>query len=130
MANIPLTALVVAWWLLVAAVVIQVVPAPVASSPRPAGALAPGQRARIHQPGMPDWPIPVEREAFDEFSRGTQESDEDAIDRAFAISAWIPVEHGQAVMVIEIDGDAVRVELLDGRQVGRRGWVKARNLRP
>ena len=72
----------------------------------------------------------VERAAFDAFRRGAGESDEDAIDRAFAISAWLPVEHGQAITVIEIDGEAWHVELLEGQHAGRRGWLKARNLRP
>jgi hypothetical protein len=129
-ATIAFTALVVTWWLLIAGVITQVAPAPAASSPGRLHGLAPGQRARIHQPGIPHWPIPVEREAYDEFYRGTREGDEDAIDRAFAISEWLPVEHGQAVMVIEVDGETVHVELLEGQHADRRGWVKARNLRP
>jgi len=129
-AKITLTALVMIWWLLIAGVIIHVAPAPAASSPGPLKGSAPGQRARIHQPGIPHWPIPVEREAFDDFQRGTRESDEDAIDRAFAISEWIPVEHDQAVVVIEVGREAVHVELLEGQHAGRRGWLQARNLRP
>jgi hypothetical protein len=124
------TALVVTWWLLIAGVIIQVAPSPAASSPSTLSSPTPGQRARIHQPGIPHWPIPVEREAFDQFSRGTRESDEDAIDRAFKISDWMPVEHGQAVVIIEVDGEAVHVELLEGPNVGHRGWLRPRNLRP
>ena len=129
-AAFAFTALVVTWWLLIAGLIIQVVPTPAASSPGPLNGPAPGHRARIHQPGIPHWPIPVEREAFDEFQRGMRESDEDAIDRAFTVSEWLPVEHGQAVMVIEIDGEAVHVELLEGTHVGRQGWLKPRNLYP
>lgn len=128
-AALAFTALVVIWWLLLAALITQVMPAPAASSPRPGGRIAPGQRARIHQPGIPHWPIPVERDAFDELQRGTRESDQDAIDHAFEISAWLPVEHGDAVQVVDVDGEAVQIELLEGRQAGRRGWLKPSNLR-
>jgi hypothetical protein len=129
-AKIALTALVVTWWLLIAGVISHLSPSPAASSPGPLNGIAPGQRIRIDQPGIPHWPIPIEREAYDEFNRGARESDEDAIDLAFAISEWMPVEHDQAVLVVEVDGESVHVELLEGPHAGRRGWLKTRNLRP
>jgi hypothetical protein len=121
---------VVTWWLLIAGLMVQVAPAPAASSPGPLNDPVPEQRARIHQPGIPRWPIPDEREAFDELSHGTLEGDEDAIDRAFEISDWIPVEHGEAVVIVDVDGGDAHVELLEGQHAGRRGWLRARNLRP
>ena len=35
----------------------------------------------------------------------------------------------QAVRIVEVDGEANEVELLQGRNVGRRGWLKTRHLR-
>jgi hypothetical protein len=87
-----------------------------------------GEVARLYQPGMPYWPIPVERQAFDEYQRGSRESDEGAIEHAFAAFEWFEVAHGQAVRVVEVEGEAVQVELLDGQNAGRRGWLKPRHL--
>ena len=122
------TVIVVSWWVLIAAVTVQTLPAPVASASTARTALAVGQTARVHLPGM-DWlPIPVERAAFDESQRGFRESDEDAIEHAFTAYEWIRISHAQAVRVITIDGETIEIELLDGGYVGRRGWVKLRQL--
>ena len=86
-----------------------------------------GWTARIHQPGIPGWPIRVERRAYDEYYLGVQEVDDDHVFTAFE---WIAVEHHQAVRIIEIDGEAHHVELLDGQNVGRSGWLKTRHLGP
>jgi hypothetical protein len=86
--------------------------------------------ARIKQPGIPNWPIPVERAAFDTYYRGARESDETAIDAAFEMSEWIEVSDRQPVRIVQVDGEAVQVELVDGAFAGRRGWVKPRHLAP
>ena len=125
-----LLAAVVVWWLVVAGAVVLSLPGPAASASPTPGALAPGQRARIRQPGIPHWPIPVTRYAFDTFQRGALESDETAIDEAFEVSEWFAVEHGQAVRVVTVDGEAVQIEILEGPYSGRQGWVKPRNLAP
>jgi hypothetical protein len=121
---------VVAGWLLVAGAVAWALPAPAATPPRAGFVAVPGLAARIHQPGLPAWPIPVERAASDAYYRGVREGDDAAIEHAFAVSAWIEVAHGQAVTIVEVDGEAIRVELLEGPQVGRRGWLKPRHLGP
>jgi hypothetical protein len=105
-------------------------PAPSAAAQRDAAVLVAGSTAHIVQPGMTDWPIPVDRRAYDEYNRGFQESDDEAIEHAFAAFEWITVSDGQAVRIIEVDGEAHRVEVLEGRDVGRRGWLKARHLGP
>ncbi len=128
---VGLAAWMVTGWLLVAGAVPWMLPDATATPTLTTG-LMPlvGRTARIHQPGIPGWPIPVDRRAYDEYNRGFRESDDDAIGHAFAAFEWIAVEHHQAVRVIEIDGEAHHVELLEGRNVGRRGWLKARHLGP
>ena len=125
-----LLVLIVAWWLLIGGAVALTLAAPAKSaSPTPFAVVA-GQTARIHQPGMPSWPIPVDRAGFDAFQRGAREGDEAAIEEAFQVSEWIHASHGQAVRIVAVDGEAVQVELLDGAYLGRRAWVKPRHLGP
>lgn len=113
-----LAALVATWWLLIAAVVVASLPARVVSAPRAPAVLESGRTARIEQPGMPDWPIPVERAAFDELRRAYRESDEQAIERAAQATAWIVVSHGEAVQVV----------ILEGEYAGQRGWLLRRHI--
>jgi hypothetical protein len=121
---------VVVWWLLVAGAVVSTLPAPARSAPTVGMSLAPGRTARIYLPGMPDLPIPVDRGAFDEAQRGFRESNEQLIDRAFSMSEWIKVARDQRVLILTVDGEAVQIELLDGTNSGRRGWLKPSNLAP
>jgi hypothetical protein len=125
-----LTAIVLSWWVLIAVVTVQTLPAPLASASTAKTELAVAQSARVDLPGLSSLPIPVERAAFDEAQRGFRESDEDAIEHAFTAYAWIEVSHRQAVRVVAIDGEAVEVELLEGRHAGRHGWLKTRQLSP
>jgi hypothetical protein len=127
---VGLTISVVTFWLLVAGAVALMLPARAASAPKAGFVAVSGRTAHINQPGMPDWPVPVDRRAYDEYNRGFQESDDEAIEHAFAAFEWIAVSDGQAVRIIEVDGEAHRVEVLEGRDVGRRGWLKARHLGP
>ena len=120
----------VAWWLLIAGVLVLTMPAPVASAPKAGLIVAPGQTGRIRQPGMPDWPIPVDRLAYEEYHRGYREGDDDAMDHAFSAFEWIKVLDRQAVRIVDVDGDAVQIEVLEGRNIGRRGWLKPRHLGP
>ena len=123
-----LAVLVVAWWLLLAAVVVSTVPGSASSAPTVTMAITPGQVARINQPGLRSWPIPVERAAFDTLRRAYRETDEDAIERASTSTAWISLEHGQAVWVEIVDGDAAQVTVLEGKETGRQGWLLTRQL--
>jgi hypothetical protein len=117
-------------WLVIVGALVLTVPAPGAAAPKGGAVLVPGWTARINQPGMPDWPIPVDRLAYDEYHRGFRESDDEAIDHAFAAFEWITVQDRQAVRIVEVDGEAVQVELLEGPNAGRRGWLKPRHLAP
>ncbi len=126
---IGLAVWVVTWWLIIAGAVAVMLP-DAASTPAAGFIPLTGRTAHIEQPGIPGWPIPVDRRAYDEYYRGYQESDDDAIDHAFAAFEWIAVEHHQAVRIIEVDGEAHHGELLEGPNVGRRGWLKSRHLGP
>ena len=129
----PSTWLVVAvvlWWLLIGGAVALSLPSPARSAAQGPLVAVPGQHARIHQPGMPSWPIPVSRAGFDAFQRGARESDEAVMDEAFQVSEWISASHGQEVRIVAVEGEAVQVELLEGAYAGRRAWVKPRHLGP
>jgi hypothetical protein len=122
---------VVLWWLLLGGVVLLTVgPDRAASARKNEVVLAPGVTAHIKQPGIRHWPIPVERAAFETYYRGARESDEAAIDEAFEMSEWIEAADGQVVRIVEVVGEAIQVEELDGPFAGRRGWVKPRHLAP
>ena len=121
---------VVAWWLLIGGAMALTMPAPAFSATPAPFAVEAGRAARIHQPGMPSWPIPIERAAFEEARRAFRESDEAALEHAFSAFEWFDVAHGQAVAIVAVDGEAVQVELLEGRSLGRRGWLKPRHLGP
>ncbi len=129
-AVVGLAVWVVTGWFLVAGAVALMPPAPAAATSMAGFVAVPGLTARIHQPGIPGWPIPVDRAAYDAYERGFRESDDEAIEHAFAAFEWIEVAHRQAVKIVEVDGEAVRVELLEGRNVGRHGWLKPRHLGP
>jgi hypothetical protein len=123
-----LAILVAAWWLLLAAIVVSTMPESASSAPKVTTSMRPGQVARIKQPGLRSWPIPVERAAFDTLRRAYRESDEEAIERASTSTAWISLAHGQAVRVEIVDGDAVQVTVLEGEETGRQGWLLTRQL--
>jgi len=125
--GVVLTVVVATWWLVVGAVVVAMLPAPAESASTLSFAVTPGRTARINQPGIPVWVIPVERAAYEEYQRGFQESDE-LIEHAFTVFAWIEVSHHDVVRVVAVDGEAVQVELLEGRSGGRRGWLRTRHL--
>jgi hypothetical protein len=127
---IGLTLWVVTGWLLVAGAVALMLPPVATSAPKDGLIVEPGRTARIRQPGMPDWPIPVDRLAYEEYHRGYREADDDAMDHAFAAFEWIKVLDRQAVRIVEVDGDAVQIEVLEGPNIGRRGWLKPRHLGP
>ena len=121
---------VVAWWSAIGGATLLMMPLPAVSAPPTPFAVTAGHPARIRQPGIAAWPIPVEREAFEEAQRGFRESDEAAIEHAGTAFEWIRVEHGEAVTIVAVDGEAIQVELLGGPNVGRRAWLKSRHLGP
>lgn len=123
-----LAVLVAAWWLAIGAVVVSTLAGPAVSAPGAGRGVRVGDVARINQPGIPSWPIPVDRTAFDTLRRAYRESDEHAIERASQETAWVLVQHGQAVRVEAVDGDAVDVTILEGAEAGRHGWLLTRHL--
>jgi hypothetical protein len=123
-----LTGIVVVWWLLIAAAVVVTLSPSATSAPGAGAAPIPGRQARIHQPRIEAWPVPVDRQAFDLARRGFHESDDALVDRAFESFEWVRVSHGDPVRIVTVDGEAVEVEFLDGPHSGRRGWVQPRHL--
>ena len=123
-----MSAIVAGWWLVAIAIVVTILSAPAASSPRQACGGDGVYATRIVQQGLKGWPIPVERAAFDAYHRGFRESDEQAIERAVKASDWLQVWPGLAVHVLLEDGAAVQVCLLEGDRAGALGWVQARHL--
>lgn len=125
--GMALPGLVLAWWLTVGGIMVWMLPSTAHTTPGSLP-LTRGQAAQIYQPTIRGWPIPTERAAFDLFQRGARESDEDAIDRAFVEYEWLPVWHGQWVHILNVDGEAVQVELREGPHAGRTGWLRHRNV--
>jgi len=125
-----LAVVVVAWWVLIAGAVLVTLPSPVSSAATGAPLLMPGHHARIAQRGIRDWPIPTSRLAYDRFQRGVAESDEAAVDDAFAMAEWVAVNHGDLVRVLAVDGEVVEIQLLEGGYAGHRAWLKQRQLTP
>ena len=68
--------------------------------------------------------------AISEMGVNIVESDEEAIEFAFAASEWIEVSDRTAVRIVTVDGEAVQIEILDGPWAGRQGWVNPRQLGP
>jgi hypothetical protein len=121
---------VVTWWLAIAGAVALTLPSPAASATPTAFAVVAGRSAHVHRPGMPSWPVPVERAAFDEARLGFREGDEAAVMHAFAAYEWIEATHGQPVWIAAVEGDAVQVEQLEGPHRGRRAWLNVQDLGP
>jgi hypothetical protein len=125
---------VAAWWLLIAGAVALLLPAPAVAVPRGATRPTAGVTAHVDLPGMVlqrNWfPIPVQRAGFDLAQRAYRENDDAMLEEAFSAYEWIAVTHRQAVFVITVDGEVVRVQLLDGPDAGWRGWLKISQLAP
>jgi hypothetical protein len=108
--TVRLAVIVAAWWaLLVGALAIAF---PLPTQPAAAGGFTPvpGADAHIRALGPPGWPIPGER--------------------ALAAYAWVDVRDREAVRIVAVDAEAVQVELLEGRNAGRRGWLWAPHVGP
>ena len=112
-------------WPLVASVVGLTQPTLAASTPTAFFIPVVGQTARINQSDIPGWPIPVDRHVYDAYYLGVEE-DDNGVDYFFVAFEWIKVKHHQHVRIIDSDGDAHHIELLEDPNVGRRGWVKTR----
>src|SRR5688572_6873 len=117
-------------WLVIFAAIVFTVPTVSTPAHRLGLTVAPGRTAHLHAPPLSDWPIPVGRMEFDAYNLALDSDDEVAIAKVEAIADWIIVAADQAVLVLYVDGDAVQVELLDGADAGRRGWLKRRHLVP
>src|SRR5215213_653447 len=108
--SLGLAGVVIAWWLLLGGAAVWLSPEAAVSATLTPFTAAPGQRARIRQPGIRDWPVPTTRLAFEGFQRGVRESDESAINDAFTDGEWLAVNHGDDVRIVAVDGEVVEVE--------------------
>jgi hypothetical protein len=129
-ATLPLVLVVVLWWLTLGAIVVTLVPRPAASAPTDAYRPSPGAQAHAEGIGRGPLPIPVDRAAFDLAQRGFAESDDAQIDEAFEGYEWIAIAEHIAVRILQVDGAAAQIEMLDGPYAGRTGWLQTRHLGP
>jgi hypothetical protein len=121
---------VAAWWLLMFGLMVLV------SAPSAIGiesarlSVEAGQLAHIFAPPLVAWAIPESRVEFDAYNLAVGLDDEQAMEAAMAATWWIAVADHQMVRVVQIDGAASQVEVLEGPYVGRAGWVPTRHLVP
>ena len=102
-----------------------------AMAPPPAGlTIEPGHSAHLSARPLTEWQIPVGRMQFDAYQLALDADDELALAKVTAVAEWITVTDQQKVLVLVVDGDAVQIEVLDGADVGRRGWLRRRQLSP
>ena len=120
--------IVATWWLLISGSIALAAPMPAARDQLPDLAVAPGGLAHIHAPPLVAWSIPVNRQEFEAYNLAFAMDEDAALEAAIAATEWIAVTQGQEVRVIQIDGAATQVELLDGADAGRRGWLLTRHL--
>jgi hypothetical protein len=115
------------WWLLIVGAVVLTVPTPEAVGT--ASAVAPGHSVHISVPSSALWLIPIDRVTYYDVDRALLEDDEDALIKARAPAGWVVVRQGQVACVVDVDRDAVQIELLESPNAGGRGWLKTDYLR-
>jgi hypothetical protein len=121
---------VLACWLMIAAAIVVTVPAPGQATQTPTFFSPIGRSGHIYVPSRVAWTIPTGRDTFDDYYHAVWVDDGDAINEALSRPGWIAIIHGQAVRIVDIDTDAVQVEVWDGPHAGEKGWVKAHHLNP
>jgi hypothetical protein len=119
-----------ACWLLIAGAIVLAVPTPEQAPKTSAFASPIGRLAYIYVPSRVAWTFPTDRGTFDDYYQAVWDDDGDAIAEALTRPGWITVVDRQAVRVVDVDGAAVQVELLDGQHTGVRGWLKVQHLSP
>jgi hypothetical protein len=92
--------------------------------------LEPGRSAHLQALPVPEWSIPVGRLEFDAYNLALDRDDEKALAIMATVAEWLPVRVNQEVLVVLVEGDEVQVELLDGADGGRRGWLRRKHLAP
>jgi hypothetical protein len=125
-----LMAVVMGFWLVVLGVVSLTAPAPAKAARTPAPVVLVGGLVHIYAPPLKEWPIPIDRETFDDYQRAVRESDDGRITEVIERPGWVPVADRQQVRVVVVDGNAVQIELVDGESAGARGWLLKRQLVP
>jgi hypothetical protein len=119
-----------AFWLLIIGAILLTVPTPEQVAKTSTFGSPIGRLAYIYVPSGVPWTIPIGRATFDDYYRAAWDDDGDAIAEALKRPGWIPVADRQAVRIVDIDGAAVQVELLDGQHAGIRAWLKVHHLSP
>ena len=125
-----LSTVVIPWWLLLGGAIAWIMPEQIATvAPTPARIEA-GMTVRISAANSPPFAIARDRAGLDAMRLGESALSESMTTSSFTSFVWIDVEHGQTAYVIEIDGDAVHIELLDGEHAGERAWIRDGALAP
>ena len=119
-----------AFWLLIVATIVLTVPTPDQAAKTSLFGSPIGRPAYVYVPSRVPWTIPIDRATFDDYYQVVWDDDGDAIAEALSRPGWIPVTDRQPVRIVDIDGAAVQVELLDGQSAGGRAWLKVHHLSP
>jgi hypothetical protein len=117
-------------WLLVFGIITLIVTMPERVGQADAFSFAPGQDAHLAGEQLGAWLIPIDRATFDDYLGAVLVGRERTISDALARQGWIGVVEGQAVRVAVVGGNAVEVELLESPNIGSRGWLSIKYLRP
>ena len=126
----------VSWWALVFALVSVLLTgpaAPVRAELPPDFTITVGRLVHLHARGFNGWSIPVNRLTYEAYIQAQTQIDPGVRDFELASlthHAWISVSDRLTVRVVEVDGEAVQVELVEGRNTGRRGWLSSLELDP
>jgi hypothetical protein len=84
-----------------------------------------GHTRRVTTPGTNLW---VQEVAYLTMRRAIQEKDDDTFARVVRTYEFFPVNPSHRVMVLKISGERAQVEVIEGPQAGRRGWIDAVKL--
>lgn len=117
-------------WCVVFGLVGSLAPAPAGASHDALVGMVPGGVASIKAPPHAAWPLPSDRQTFDDYWTAFHEDDEGALTETGARPGWFTVSACQRVRVIGVDGESDHIEVLDGPGAGRRGWLKRWQLQP
>ena len=119
-----------AWWLLVYGLVSHLAPQIVTLTLTPPALPAGGWIGHIAAPVLGQFLIPRDRQTYDAFHRATEAHDAATVDMILVTTEWFVVADQQEVRVVEEDGGVDHILMLEGRNIGRSGWLNARYVEP
>ena len=106
---------------------------PMAPQPTPRKGLGPSpgavMRVTMESPGLRTY-VWADHRAMVEWDRAFANQDQSGMMQIVSRGQWIEVADGTSVRVVDVEGPALYLELLDGPNAGRRGWSSAIPLAP